>query len=204
MANKNKTGFYPVSTLTGAEWTASVRRFPANTVVSNVCVGSLVQMSVDGTVEVVTGASSNIIGAVVGIEPVAKTTTSVQGSSLSLERIYVPKGTTGVNVRVVTDPFCVYETVTGNGTVIGTSNIGEQYNVLSTAGGRQAPTTTPVDPAVLDAGNPQINASAQLVLLDIGYKPGEDASNTTYANTNTSVYVVVNSSWLKAGKATPA
>jgi len=202
MANKNRTGFYPVGTLTGAPWSASLRRFPANTTVCNVCKGDLVELTVDGTVEPVVGASSNILGVVVGIEPITRTTTSVQASSLTLERTYIPKSTSGMFVRVTTDPFVLLQTVTANGTTIGTANVGEQYNVLGTAGGRQTPTTTPLGTGTLDVGNPQVNAVGQLVLMDIGFDIANDASNSTYAGSNTTALVMISSSVFKAAKAT--
>lgn len=200
MANVNKTGFYPVGTLTGSPWNSSVRRFVANTLTCNICKGDLVSLSFDGKVNPVVGADSNIIGACVGFEPISKTTTSVQGASLSLEKQYIEKGATGTRyVQVVTDPFAVYETIVANGGTVNivTANIGENYGILSTAGGQQSPSSKPVSPSTLDLGNPLGNAVGQLVLLEI-----VDRADNELTGANTAVRVVLNQSLLKAAKAT--
>lgn len=198
MANKNRTGFYPVGTLTGAPWSASIRRFVANCVGANVCKGALVELDALGKAKIATASSSNILGAIVGIEPVARTTTSVQGTSLALERTYFPADTTGtVYVRVCTDPWAIYETVTGNGTTIVAANIGENFHILTTAGGQQSPATTPQGASVLDLGDPQLSVASQLVLLDIP----EQASNDTTA-ANAKVLVLINDHVFKVKAAT--
>lgn len=201
MANPNKTGFYPVGTLTGSPWTGSVRRFQANVLTCNICKGDLVSISgADGKVNPVVGADSNIIGAVVGFEPVTKTTNNVQGGSLSLEKQYIEKGATGTRwVQVVTDPFAIYESVISNGGTVNIvyANVGENYNFLGTAGGQQSPATKPVSPGTVDLGNPLGNAVGQFVLLEI-----VDRADNELTGANTAVRVVLNQSLLKAGKAT--
>lgn len=197
MANKNRTGFYPVGTMTGAPWFGGVRRFVANTVAANVCVGDLVSLDVLGKAQVTAAGGTNILGAVVGIEPVAKTTTSVQASSLTLERVYLASGASGTTyVRVSCDPHTIYETVLGNNTTgVFANNIGENFDILTTAGGQQAPSTTPLGPAVLD-GSSLGNVAGQCILIDIPNYPDNEES------ANQRVHVIINESFWKGGKST--
>lgn len=201
MANLNRTGFYPVGTLSGASWNASVKRYPANVTVCNVMVGSLVKFDGGGTGAVEpygAAGDTNILGVVVGIEPVTRTTNNVQGASLSLEKTYLSKTSdSGRFVRVTTSPDVILETVTGNGTAITTANIGETYGYLGTAGDQQSPTTKPRGAGVLDIGNPLINATGQFILYDIPSYPDNDT-----ASANTRVHVVLGThAWAITGKA---
>lgn len=203
MANLNRTGFYPVGTQSGSSWNAGVRRYLANTLVTNICVGSLCTFNSDGTGTIVSygaAADTNIVGVCVGIEPVKKTTNNVQGSSLSLEKIYLEKTSAAPvqYVRVTTDPGIVLETVTGNGTAVFLANIGETYGYLGTAGDQTAPAKFPRGSGVLDIGNPLINATGQFILYDI-----PDYADNDTASANTRVQVILGQSWNKAGKAVP-
>lgn len=198
MANKNRTGFYPVGTMTGAPWYGGVRRFVANVTGANVCVGDLVSLDAAGKAQLTAAGGTNILGAVVGIEPVAKTTTSVQGGSLTLERVYLPAAAAGTQyVRVACDPFTIYETIIGNSTTaLVAANIGENYDILVTAGGQQSPATKPIGACTLDAGNPLVSVSGQCILIDIPDYPDNEAG------ANQRVHVLINESFFKAGKAT--
>ena len=198
MANKNRTGYYPVGTLNGSPWFGGVRRFVANTVAANVCVGDLVSLDALGKAQVTAAGGTNILGAVVGIEPVTRTTSSVQASSLTLERVYLPSAASGTTyVRVACDPFTIFETVLGNTTTpLFANSIGENFDILTTAGGQQSPSTTPLGPAVLDGGNPLGNVSGQVIVMAIPEYPDNEAG------ANQRIHVIINESFWKAGKAT--
>lgn len=203
MANLNRTGFFPVGTQTGSPWNASVKRYLANTLVTNICVGSLCSFNSDGTGTIVSygaTADTNILGVCVGIEPVKKTTNNVQGTSLSLEKIYLEKTSSAPvqYVRVTTNPHIVLEAVTGNGTAITLANIGETYGYLGTAGDQQSPAKYPRGSGVVDIGNPLINATGQFILYDI-----PDIADNDLASANTRVHVILGQSMTHAGKAVP-
>lgn len=193
MANPNRTGFYPVGTLTGAPWTAKVRRFIANTTTGNYCVGDLVMLDAIGKANIIggtlyAGAITNILGAVVGIEPVAKTTTSVQGGSLSLEKQYLSKGTAGTQyVRVCTDPTTIYEAVVGGTGTTAVSNIGASVSILSLAGGTNTMAKV-ISSMVLDAAS--ITTGTNIFqIVDFPVAPDNDLTAA-----NARVHVVLNTS----------
>lgn len=195
MANKNRTGFYPVGTLTGAPWHGGVRRFIANTTSANLCIGDLVTLDVLGKAQLVptiaAGVASNIVGAIVGIEPVAKTTNTVQAGSLTLERIYIPSATAGtVYVRVATDPKTIYECVS-NGAV-SYANIGQCFSITGTAGGQQSPATKPMGAAVIDIQTGGKTANC-FICVDIPNYPDNDM-----ASANARMHVVLNGGQLGA------
>ena len=72
MANVDRpNGFTPIGTLSGSPWSASVEAFELDTGHALVGVGDLVEMTADGTLDILTqGATdSGIIGVMVGIVP---------------------------------------------------------------------------------------------------------------------------------------
>ena len=87
MANvDNANGFTPIGTLSGSPWQASVQAFELDTGHALVGVGDLVEMTADGTLDILTQSASDsgIIGVMVGIVPAGEgwnATTGTFGSN---------------------------------------------------------------------------------------------------------------------------
>ena len=72
MANLDRAnGFTPIGTLSGSPWSASVEAFETDAGHALLGVGDLIEMTADGTVDILTtGATdSGVIGVMVGIVP---------------------------------------------------------------------------------------------------------------------------------------
>lgn len=198
MANKNRTGFYPVGTLTGAPWSASIRRYVANVTPANVCIGDLVKIDAAGKANLIGGTLlatdvTNVIGAIVGIEPVPRNASSVQGGSLTLERTYLQKATTGTQyVRVVTDPTTIYESVTVSAVSLGAANIGQSASIITLTGGTNTMAKT-ISSMCLDSASFTTGTNI-FQIIDV---PDYADNDTTL--TNARVHVVLNTSPFNRG-----
>jgi hypothetical protein len=72
MANVNKPfGFRPIGTVSGSPWGASVQEFALDTGHAAIAVGDLVEMTADGTLDILTAGAtdSGVIGVCVGVVP---------------------------------------------------------------------------------------------------------------------------------------
>jgi hypothetical protein len=162
-------------------------------------VGDLVKLDALGKANIMQGTFlasdlTNVVGAVVGIEPVNKTTTSVQGASLSLEQQYIPKAATGTRyVRVCTDPTTIYEAVIGGtGTIVGDANIGHTMAILALAGGSNI-MAKQIGSMVLDVASASTGANMFQVIGIPNYPDNELSS------ANTRVHVVLQTAALNRG-----
>jgi hypothetical protein len=141
MANTSRLGMWPVGTLTGSPWSASVRRIQVDGS-TNICIGDPVTMQANGIGKLMATANTNdFFGVVVGVEAVNKTTNSVAStSSPNLERNFAPKGTTLSNVMVVVDPYTIYEVLGNMGAA--TNMIGTAVNIIAADNQATTPTKT--------------------------------------------------------------
>lgn len=191
MGNIKRAGFWPVGTLSGAPWTGAVRRIDVDGS-TNVCLGDPIAMQANGIGCLSTTANSAaLLGFVVGIEPVTKSTTTVQGASTSLEVKYIPKGTAG-KVLVSVGPDTIYECLANFGA--NTTNIGENANII--IGDNTAVSVAKISNAVINSKALAATLDGQVKIIGIVDRP--DNTNTFgAADSNTLVQVVLNKGLLK-------
>lgn len=180
----NRPGFWPVGTLSGAPWQGSVRRVAVDGS-TNICLGDPVELQANGIACLNTTANSAaFLGVVVGIEPVTRTTTSVQGSATNLEVKYIPKGTAG-KALVCTATDTLYECLANFGAQ--TANIGEGANHV--AADNTAVSVAKISTAVLDTKNPTALTGGTWRIVDIVDRV--DNTNTTHGADGANTCVLV-------------
>lgn len=95
-------GLKPVGTLSGGDWTASIRTFTLDAGHSAIYVGDLVQMTSDGYLDVYAAGEEQVIGVCVGVEV-------NRGLHAATEHPgYMPANVAG-KIRVATDPLLLME-----------------------------------------------------------------------------------------------
>lgn len=154
MANSSRTGFWPVGTLSGAPWTASVRKFATNaSYATAIFLGDVVTSHTDGYIEAA-AATDVPVGVVVGIEPVAKQspstgTFSVNGNTSPNLALKHRAASTSTYVYVVTDPKVILEAQDDGANVLARADGICFLKHIATAGN----TTTGISGHVLDSTN---------------------------------------------------
>lgn len=182
--NTSRTGFWPVGTISGASWHGGVRRYPVDGA-TNVCLGDPVELQANGTLKLLTANSDKFIGVVVGIEPVTKSTTSVQSTGQpNLEVKYIPKGTAG-KVLIAASPETIFEATANFGAT--TANVGENANAV--VGDNTSTFTGKFSNSVLNTKATAVTADGSFRIIDV-LDISSDTNTALADGTNTKVLVV--------------
>lgn len=165
MANTDKPkGFIPVGMLDGSE--IPVKRFPANSVGSNIAVGDLVSAQSGGDLDLSSAGDGNaVVGVVVGIVDENKIPAGHPNSTISTK--YLPSGDTGYLDVALMVPNAVFRCQADSGTTLAATNLFNAADHVATA----CDTTTAASQQELDSSGAS-TGTAQFKIIDVVDEPG--------------------------------
>ena len=167
-------GFKPVGTLSGGDWTASIRTYTLDGSHSAIYVGDLVQMTSDGYLDVYAAGEEDVVGVCVGVEvnPGLDRATEHPG--------YMPANVTG-KIRVATDPLLLMEAQEdGDTDPLELADVGANVEIINGGGS----TTTGVSGMELDSSTHNTTATLPLRLVGLVDRPDNQLGDTDSSKPN--------------------
>jgi hypothetical protein len=190
MANANTPrGLSPVGTITGAAYNEQGRLYAiANDGSNTYAIGDVVKVAggsdTSGVPYVTKAASTDTpVGVIVGIR-VADPGTSLVGTTLALNQIYLPLNSGLRYVFVVDDPAVIFQ-VEGDATGVTSANVFSNTGLTITANQTTLGQASPLSNTVVDAASIKAigtSGSLALPLQIIGLEQVENNAAGAYAN----------------------
>lgn len=190
MANANTPrGLSPVGTITGAAYNEQGRLYAiANDGTNTYAIGDVVKVAggsdTSGVPYVTKAASTDTpVGVIVGIR-VADPSTSLVGTTLALNQIYLPLNSGLRYVYVVDDPSVIFS-VEGDATGVSAANVFSNAGLTITANQTTLGQASPLSNTVVDAASIKAigtSGSLALPLQIIGIEQAENNAPGAYAN----------------------
>lgn len=190
MANANTPrGLSPVGTITGAAYNEQGRLYAiANDGTNTYAIGDVVKVAggsdVSGVPYATKAASTDTpVGVIVGIR-VSDPGTSLVGTTLALNQIYLPLNSGLRYVYVVDDPAVIFQ-VEGDATGVSAANVFSNTGLTITANQTTLGQASPLSNTVVDAASIKAigtSGSLALPLQIIGLEQVENNAAGAYAN----------------------
>lgn len=184
MANVDRpNGAWPVGTLSGSPWAASVRAYQLDATHSAIFVGDLVQMTSDGYPDVYAAGETGFIGVCVGVLPATATTVGgVMGDNALSATTPTLSGTNALNsaanatdiILVCTAPDAIYEMQEdGVTTPLTLAGVGANVEIVN-GGGNTASGRSGME---IDSDTVAQTATLPFLLLGMVNRPGNELAS---------------------------
>jgi len=184
MANfDNPNGAYPVGTLSGSPWQASVRAYQLDATHSAIAVGDLVQMTSDGYPDVYAAGEVGFIGVCVGVLPATATTVNgklgdnmLSNSEPTISGAAVRNSAANATdvILVCTAPDALYEMQEdGDTTPLVLADRGANVEIINAG----VNSTTGNSTMEIDSTSKAQTATLPFILLDLVQRPGNELAS---------------------------
>lgn len=167
-------GFRPVGTLSGGDWTASIRTYPLDGSHSAMFIGDLVQMTSDGYLDIYAAGEEQVVGVVVGVEVNRGLDAATEFPG------YMPANVEG-KVRVATDPLLLMEgQEDGLVDPLELADIGTNVEIINGTGS----TTTGLSAMEIDSSTHATTATLPLKLIGLVDRADNQLGDTDSSKPN--------------------
>jgi hypothetical protein len=167
-------GFRPVGTLSGGDWTASIRTYLCDTGHDAIFIGDLIHMDADGYVDQYDAGDTQVIGVCVGVEVNRGLDSKTEHPG------YLPANVAG-KIRVATDPLLLMEAQEdGDTTPLTLADINTNVEIIDGGGS----TTTGISGQEIDSTTKNTTNTLPLRLVALVDRPDNQLASVDSTKPN--------------------